>query len=178
MPRSYTQGATKVEVIVRKEGGGGDSDEKKQPQGAETGAAAGKGGATNKPSFKSLTGGKNRKAVDHYMAKQAFNLAKKTISFFNSTKGDRNGDKALQAQVDRQTEIAEEVCTSAFGIVMATAQWGVVGLAVSSVAVGVNLATKYAARKREYDMNIFKENQNIQYMRARAGINLTNGRLR
>lgn len=92
--------------------------------------------------------------------------------------GDRNGDKALQSIVDRQIEIADDTLSSLLTIGITTAQFGLVGLAASAVAVGTGLVTKYVARKREYDVQIFKENQNIQYMRARAGINLTNGRLR
>ena len=92
--------------------------------------------------------------------------------------GDRNGDKALQSIVDRQIEIADDTLNSLLTVGITTAQFGLAGLAMSSVTVGTSLVMKYATRKREYDVQIFKENQNIQYMRARAGINLTNGRLR
>lgn len=176
MPKSFVQGATRVEVIVRKDGGVSDE---KQPQGARTGNGGDSGGATSKSSFNRLaTGGKNRKAMTEFYAKMAFNNAKKIIGFYTSTVGDRNGDKALQSIVDRQIEIADDTLNSLLTIGITTAQFGLAGLAASSVAVGTSLVMKYATRKREYDVQIFKENQNIQYMRARAGINLTNGRLR
>lgn len=176
MPKSFVQGATRVEVIVRKDDGVSDE---KQPQGARTGNGGDSGGATSKSSFNRLaTGGKNQKAMADFYAQMAFNNAKKIIGFYTSTAGDRNGDKALQLIVDRQVEIADDTLSSLLTIGMTGIKFGLIGLAVSSVAVGTGLVTKYAARKREYDVQIFKENQNIQYMRARAGINLTNGRLR
>lgn len=176
MPKSFVQGATRVEVIVRKDDGVSDE---KQPQGARTGDGGDSGGATSKSSFNRLvTGGKNKKAMADFYAQMAFNNAKKIIGFYTSTAGDRNGDKALQSIVDRQIEIADDTLSSLLTVGITTAKFGLVGLAVSSVATGAGLVMKYAARKHDYDVQIFKENQNIQYMRARAGINLTNGRLR
>ena len=61
MPKSFVQGATRVEVIVRKDGGVSDE---KQPQSARTDNGGDSGGATSKSSFNRLaTDGKNRKAM-------------------------------------------------------------------------------------------------------------------
>ena len=61
--------------------------------------------------------------------------------------------------------------------------WGgpigaVLGAAFGAVSSGVSTAVKYAGREREFNYKQFKENNAIEYQRARASISLTTGRLR
>ena len=51
-------------------------------------------------------------------------------------------------------------------------------LEATFVTSGVSLAVKYAGREREFNYKVFKENNAIEYQRARASINMTTGRLR
>lgn len=170
---NYVQGSSRVDVYVHKDGGGGDN----QPQGAKTGDG-GENKEKNYAFSRLLTGGKNLRAVSGHTASAMFNMAKSTVQYAHSFVGDQNGDKSLQEQIDRQTEVREDILGSMFSVGMATAQWGVFGFVLGTVTKGTELALKYSKRQKEYNMKIFKEENGIQYLRARASINLTTGRLR
>ena len=53
-----------------------------------------------------------------------------------------------------------------------------IGAGLGAIQSGLSLAVKYAGREREFSYKVFKENNAIEYRRARASINLTTGRLR
>ena len=54
----------------------------------------------------------------------------------------------------------------------------ILGGALSGITSGGSLISKYSKREREYNFTIFKEQSSIEYQRARAGTDWTNGRLR
>ena len=61
--------------------------------------------------------------------------------------------------------------------------WGgpigsVLGATLAGVSTGASIITKYATKDRDFSVKEFKQNNEISYMRARAGINLTTARLR
>lgn len=170
---NYVQGASRIDVYVHKDGMGGTSA---QPQGAKTGEEEEekKRGSFSKIAF----GGKNTKALSTFTVKTIQSIAKSTNSYVRSFAGARNGDKSLQEQLDRQAEIREDTINSALTIGIMGVQWGLLGIGVGVLSKSTELLFKYGERNRDYDMKVFKEENNIQYMRARAGINLTTGRLR
>ena len=61
--------------------------------------------------------------------------------------------------------------------------WGgpvgaVLGVAFAGLTTASSIGMKYMQREREFNYKQFKENNSIEYRRARASINLTTGRLR
>jgi hypothetical protein len=97
----------------------------------------------------------------------------------------QHGDSHYQDSVQRSWEIADD----AFSIVSSVAMgatygsWGgpigtIVGIATNTTSTLASIGFKYANREKDLNIQQFKENNGIQYQRARAGINLTTGRLR
>ena len=61
--------------------------------------------------------------------------------------------------------------------------WGgpigaVLGATFGAISSATSIGVKYAGREREFNYKVFKENNAIEYQRARASINMTTGRLR
>ena len=99
--------------------------------------------------------------------------------------GYKTGDESLQAQIGRDVERIEDTVNVATSVAMGAtygASGGPLGMAIGAAMMGTQTALsihfKYATRERDYKMKIFKENNAIEYKRARAQINLTTGRLR
>ena len=95
------------------------------------------------------------------------------------------GDQALQQHYQRSWEVFQDTTGFATNIAMGMvygAWGGPVGIAIGGLIAAttsaVSLGTKYEGRQREYNYKMFKENNAIEYRRARANINLTSGRLR
>ena len=99
--------------------------------------------------------------------------------------GNENGDQALQQSVSRSTEIFQDVTNVATSIATGAAygaQGGpigaIIGATLGGISSGVSILFKYVGREREFNFKEFKENNAIEYQRARASISLTTGRLR
>ena len=99
--------------------------------------------------------------------------------------GNENGDQALQQSVSRQMEIFQDTTNFASSVGMGIAfgaTGGVPGMIMGGVfaalSSGSSLLFKYLGREREFNFKEFKENNAIEYQRARASISLTTGRLR
>lgn len=97
----------------------------------------------------------------------------------------RNGDTAMQEAVQRNIEMAEEGITllSSIGIGATYGSAGgaagaLIGATIGAVSASVSLIVKYAGKFRDYDAKMFKEENAIEYRRARAQVSLTTGRLR
>ena len=54
----------------------------------------------------------------------------------------------------------------------------IIGGSLGAISSGASIGAKYASRRRDFSYKIFKENNAIEYQRARASINYTTGRLR
>lgn len=183
----YQQGTQRIEIIVKKQSdGGGDTGNKELDIDRDTEKNGGGG------LISTLTGSSNpqrqqrvlKTNLTHTLAvtKQIVDLG---IEYKISGLGYQNGDQAYQERVSRRMEIFKDVTNVASSIGMGAlyGSWGgpvgaIVGAALGAVSTGVSIATKYAGREREYDFKMFKEQNAVAYSRARAGINLTNGRLR
>lgn len=183
----YTQQTQRIEVIVRKEGGGGEKGNKE----VDTEEA----GNSNK-SF----GERATKAVRIVAKAQimhgiavAKHIANAGVNFWVGGLGYETGDEAYQQRVGRQVEIVQDATNTATSIAMGamagamagsvvpvigTVIGGVVGGLLSTANSAAGLISKYMGRQRDFDFKMFKENNAIEYKRARAKINLTTGRLR
>lgn len=176
------KGTQRIEIIVRK-AGGMDSAGAKEKEADEANAEKGKnedGQGTKSARSKTwwrtqITHGA---AVLKQMSTQWFNYAVAGI-------GNKYGDQALQQQLERNIEQMTDVTNIATSVAMGAtygAAGGPLGSALGALMMGAQTASstvlKYATRERDYDMKLYKENNAIEYKRARAQINLTTGRLR
>lgn len=102
--------------------------------------------------------------------------------------GISGGDSNYQDVIERKIEIARDVVNPVKSATMG-AFYGFVGSggnpigAILGATLNVipNLTSttyKYAQRERQYKVDMFKQNNIIEYNRARAGVNLVTGRLR
>lgn len=187
MPQ-YQMGNQRIEVIVRKEGGG------ENLTGANTtdSGASSNGGATRDGWIATLTG--SNKVSRQYrviMTNATHTLA--TMRQFElqwrnwwiQGMGMRHGDQAFQEQWERTAEIFTDTTGFAASVAMGAiyGSWGgplgtFMGAMLGAVNTSTSLAAKYSGRRREFNYKLFKENNAIEYRRARASINLTTGRLR
>lgn len=181
----YQQGTQRIEVIVRKEGGGSASVGAKEIDsedvgGKETTWRTSVFGSENPSRIKRVIKTNTTHAVA--VSKQVIDLG---LEYWISGLGNKYGDQAYQEQVSRQFEVVKDVTGFASSVAMGAVygSWGgpigaVLGAVFGAVSSGVSTAVKYAGREREFNYKVFKENNAIEYQRARASINLTTGRLR
>ena len=182
----FYQGTGRIEVIVRKEGGGASETGAKETPTDEVGG--GKETTWRTSVFGSENPNRIKRIIKtnttHALAvsKQVIDLG---IEYWISGLGDKNGDQAYQDNVQRRFEVIKDVTNVASSIGMGAlyGSWGgpigaVLGAVFGAVSSGVSTATKYASRERDFNYKMFKENNAIDYKRARAGINQTTGRLR
>ena len=87
--------------------------------------------------------------------------------------------------MERRFEIVQDATNFASSVAMGAAYGSAggpygaaIGAVLGAVSSGVSLAFKFAGRQRDFEYKVFKENNAIEYQRARASINLTTGRLR
>jgi len=180
----FQQGTQKIEVIVRRAGGGGETE---QPQGAKTTDDVSLSGAQSS----SVGNGKNasnrmtKNSIMHYgnMAKQ---MVMKVGRYYISGIKYKTGDEALQDMVDRTLDIVTDYSNLAvqtafgayYGARFGGVIGGVIGGATSFASGAAGIAFNRSSARRDYNMKIFKEENGIAYRRSRADINFTNGRLR
>lgn len=178
------KGTQRIEIIVRKAGGvdvagakeksADEANNDKQNQDQE-GKGTGKSIKTSAFWRAQIT---HSAAVAKQLSMYLFNYSVAGIGY-------KYGDQAMQQQVERQIEQVNDVTNLASSIAMGAtygSMGGPLGSLLGSLMMGAQsagqLVYKYATREREYDVKLFKENNAIEYKRARAQINLTTGRLR
>ena len=95
------------------------------------------------------------------------------------------GDKNYAEMVSRQVEMRKDFVDVAVATTMSAYYGSRGGWVAGAITAGIGFTTatvskvnKYANREREYQIETFKMNNEINYARSRANINLTNGRLR
>lgn len=174
----YQKGSEKIEIIIRKEGGGAESQGAKE---VDTDKASTE---EIKDSQKENTPRRNKINTMHILnaAKQISQLS---LNYVISGIGNKAGDEALQDIVERKVEIVTDITGFASSVVTGAVYGSlggpvgtVIGVSLAAVSSTASLISKYATREREFNFKVFKENNAIEYKRARAGINLTTGRLR
>lgn len=184
----YQQGTQRIEVIVRKQSGGGVSGgagtketdaDKTTAAGGEESEGLGTGTGMNTRTKRVVSA-----SVQHILStvKQGADLA---IDYWASGIGIQSGDQALQNRTERRIEVLKDTTSLAYSVVMGgvSMAWAgpvgiILGSALSGITSGASLLSKYSKREREYNFTIFKEQSSIEYQRARAGTDWTNGRLR
>lgn len=179
----YQKGTQRIEIIVRKDSGGGQEGAK------ETDTENVSSNASQTQNDGDVARISRQRRIAKNITLQELSSLKNTsssvLSYIISGLGQRNGDETLQQQVERGVEILQDMTGSAYSVAMGAfaGSWaGPVGVVVGGLTASLSSATsigiKYARRERDYNYNIFKQNNAIEYQRAIAGINLTNGRLR
>lgn len=183
----YQTGTQRIEVVVRKEGGGIVGAKQEQAENV-----GGQGGDGKKSLWAALTGSSdpNRqyrvaKTNMTHMVAMAKQIGFQAYTYRMTGVGMRSGDQALQESCMRQLEIYKDVTGVASSVVMGAVygSWGgplgtIIGAGLGAIGTGVSTALKYANRERDFNFKRFKEDNAIEYRRARANINLTTGRLR
>lgn len=185
----YTQNSQKIEVIVRKAGGDGTAELSSGKQGAkevDTDDVSADNiwaklcGSTSKRKQRRvlITNATHALAV----SRQISNL---WINYALTGKAYKTGDQSYQDAFQQRVEYAMDGINVASSVAMGAVYgaWGgpigsVLGATLAGVSTGASIATKYATKDRDFSVKEFKQNNEISYMRARAGINLTTGRLR
>lgn len=185
----YQSGTQRIEIIVKKDSGSGNFGAKE----TSTENIGGGAGEEKREGWRAILTGSTNKArqnrviktnTTHAIAvgKQIMDLG---IEYYIGGIGIQHGDQALQDQVSRSMEIVKDMTGFASSVAMGAVYgaWGgpigaVLGAAFGAASSAVSIGAKYSARKRDYDFKMFKENNSIEYKRARASINLTTGRLR
>lgn len=176
----YTQkGTQRIEVIVRGEGIYGTGEQE-----SATGNNNGSGERGKQQWAERRQSRVFRQNAIHALT-TAYQLTKRKIHYNINGFGLMYGDQALEDKAERKMEIYEDVIGGVGGIAAGAAMGsfgGPIGVAVG-VSIGLanaiaNVFFKYASREREYNFKVFKQENAVEYKRARAGINLTFGRLR
>ena len=96
------------------------------------------------------------------------------------------GDTNYQAYARRQSEIKADVVNPITSISNATISGALIGggvgaimgLVTSATSSIFSLVNKYEGRNTQYAIDVWKQNQSTDYNKARAGIDLTDGRTR
>lgn len=176
----YQQGNQRIEIIIRKDGGSTNGGAVAPDQVTSTPKASTGEKSTASP----FTNRFIRTNVTHAYA-VAKQVGMAVLDYNVQGYGYTTGDQAYQEKVAREVEIFEDFTGVASSVAMGItygASGGPIGSALGAafglVTSGTHLAYKYATRQRDYDYKLFKEENNISYIRSRAGINLTTGRLR
>lgn len=176
----YQQGNQRIEIIIRKDGGSTNGGVVAPDQVTSTPKASTGEKSTASP----FTNRFIRTNVTHALA-VAKQVSDTVLDYIVQGYGYTTGDQALQEKVSRNMEIAQDILGVATSVGMGItygASGGPIGSALGAafglITSGTHLTYKYATRQRDYDYKIFKEENNISYIRSRAGINLTTGRLR
>jgi hypothetical protein len=176
------QQSQKIEVIVRKEGGAGAKNAKEtdtENVGSQNGEQSTSTGGLSRRTKRFIQVNSTHAFA---VAKQGFNTA---MNYMIGSLGQTSGDQSLQQQTERTVEIIQDVSGFATSIAMGAgygAIGGPLGMALgasfAAVSSAISTGNKYMTRRRDFNYKLFKENNSIEYMRARASINLTTGRLR
>lgn len=178
------KGTQRIEIIVRKAGGSGMTGAKEKSADKANTEQEGNEEA------KGLQNGSKKSEIwwrtqtTHAMA-VAKQVSTQWVGYLIAGIGDQQGDQALQQQINREIEVIGDVTNVASAVAMGAtygSAGGLPGMILGASMMGIQAASsigvKYATREREYKMTLFKENNAIEYKRARAQINLTTGRLR
>lgn len=179
------RGTKRIVVVVRKDGGGGVDE----PAGAGNKKADESGDSWKKKWFGSNDIRRVRRVIKTNLTQLAVhsfqNIERPLVNFWLQGIGIENGDDALKQITDRKTEIVRDGLSAAMSVSMGVfyGSWGgpvgmIVGGITGAMSSVSSLAYKYSTAEREFNYNKFKENNSIQYTRARANISLTTGRLR
>lgn len=184
MPNLTQLGNQRIEIIVKKEGGSFSQTNAKEKETDNI------GGENEEYSFWLGTANRNRKHrviktnTTHGLAvlKQGLDLV---MEYSIGGLAYKTGDQSYQENVQRRVEVVKDVTgfASSVGMGVLYGSWGgpigaVLGATFAAASTATSIGVKYAGRERDFNYKVFKENNSIEYQRARASINMTTGRLR
>ena len=180
----YQKGTQRIEIIVRKEGGSAQSNAKETQAedigGKETTWRTSVFGSEDPRRIKRVIKTNTTHALA--ISKQVTDLG---LEYWIAGLGNKYGDQSYQEQVSRKFEIVKDVGGFASSVAMGAVYgaWGgpigaVLGATFGAISSAASIGVRDAGRKREFNYKVFKENNAIEYQRARASINMTTGRLR
>ena len=179
----YQQGTQRIEIIVRKEASGGQDGAKE----TESENVSSTGTQTETQTSGGLTARQKRIIKTNTTHILAFTkqMAQMGMNYYIQGIGLRTGDQSLQESVERQVELVEDGTNFASSISMGAlyGSWGgwvgtLVGASIGGLTSAASIASREKGRERTFNYKVFKENNAIEYQRARASISLTTGRLR
>lgn len=125
----------------------------------------------------------NTQRILRFTNNMVFNvLPNATINQISNASCDTN----YQAIARRQWELKQDIANPVMSITNATLSGALImgpvgaltGLLTSSLTSLTSLATKYEGRNVDYAINTWKQQQSVNYNKARAGVDLTDGRSR
>lgn len=183
---NYKQATQRIEIIVRKDSGDGSNVK----------VVSSEDGASDKDK-PVLAGGYIAKRVATSLIKLTSEATMTGINYYISGIGYREGDTSLQSSAERTMTLVSKVTNVAKGTAvgavsaLATGAAGgapggplgiaigaLIGLTTSLVSTVISTSSDEGSAKRTWNYKQFQEQNSITYKRARAGINLTTGRLR
>ena len=185
----YQQGTQRIEVVVRKESAGGIDN----AVGAKEGSAESAGGSGKREGLiATLTGSTSIARQNRVIKTNSTHLVAMTrqilfqqINWYATGIAIKTGDQALQENTMRQIEVVKDISGFASSVAMGAlyGSWGgpigtVLGATMAAITTATSTGLKYSERRREFNFKRFKQDNAIEYRRARANINLTTGRLR
>lgn len=184
MPNLTQLGNQRIEIIVKKESGSFSQTNAKEKETDNI------GGENEEYSFWLGTANRNRKKrVIKTNATHALAIAKQVtdlgLEYWIAGLGNKYGDQSYQENVQRRFEIVKDVGGFASSVSMGAVYgaWGgpigsILGAVFGALSSATSIGVKYKDRERDFNYKVFKENNSIEYQRARASINMTTGRLR
>ena len=185
MPNLTQLGNQRIEIIVKKESGTSSQINAKETQAEDIGGRE----TTWRTSVFGSEDPRRIKRVIKTNTTHALAVSKQVIDlgmeYWVSGLGYKTGDQSYQENVQRRFEIVKDVGGFASSVAMGAVYgaWGgpigaVLGATFGAISSATSIGVKYAGREREFNYKVFKENNSIEYQRARASINMTTGRLR
>lgn len=114
-----------------------------------------------------------------HVTRTVINVATRQVpNFVIGQFGMMTGDSNYQAMTQRNLEKAQDVVGSSLGIGASAILLGPLGAVMSSIGVVTSLVSKYEQRNMQTAMDTWKQEQNVNYNKARAGVDITDGRTR
>ena len=187
----YQQGTRRIEVVIRREGygAGGAGGAGARIMG---GGGAGLGAGVTRTWRTAVFGSESPERIHRVIKTNATHavaiskqVAMLTLNYQMAGLAQKTGDQAFQDRVQRTCEATFDGVNVASSIAMGAlyGSWGgpigaVLGASFAAISTGVSIGLKYAGRERDFSYKVYKQENAIEYQRARAGISLTTGRLR
>lgn len=120
-----------------------------------------------------------------HIASMVIGIGKATLNYavgdISAMAGDKNLSDVTQRNLESVNDVGDMFSSTLMGVWYGSrGGWvgAVVGGAISFTQTGLSKIYKYAGRERDYQIQTFKMDNEINFARSRANINWTNGRMR
>lgn len=178
----YQQNTQRIEIIIRKDtiamDATTDTDKVSSQDGGGADTPESQGGSSSRKKKLLLTN------LTHALSTTKM-VADLAVEYELGGLGYKTGDQAYQDRIQRQFESVKDTTNIASSVALGALYgshggWrgAFVGATLGLIKSVASTAFKYKGRDRDYTYKVFKENNSIEYVKSRANINLTTGRLR